>query len=210
MFIGKFDRAILITFIGTLSIMCGLYFLLGEGNIEAGIIALVIAAVADMFDGKAARSIKNRTNEDKEYGIQIDSLADTVAFIFYPLIIFYTYILKYNISINWVAIVTISTIFVACGLSRLAYFNLAANDVPGAVKYYHGLPVTSTAIIFPFVYLFNSHIDNNIFAYIYLFLLLIIAFLFILNFKFQKPKGKLFYIVMPLIALAGIILLIVL
>jgi CDP-diacylglycerol--serine O-phosphatidyltransferase len=210
MFIGKFDRAILITLLGTLSVMIGSYFALVEGNITVSIICLVIAGITDMFDGKVARSIKGRTEMDKEYGIQIDSLADTVAFVFYPLVIFYGYILKNNIDVNGVLLVMIGTIFIACGITRLAFFNLKAGEVDGPVKFYCGLPVTSTAIGFPFIYLFKSLMSVKAFAYVYALLLLLIAFLFILNFKLKKPKGKWFYIVMPIIAIIGVTVLIIL
>lgn len=210
MFIGKFDRAILITMLGTLSVMIGSYFALVEGNITASIICLVIAGISDMFDGKVARSIKGRTEEDKEYGIQIDSLADTVAFVFYPLIIFYGYILKNNIDVNGVLLVMIGTIFIACGVTRLAFFNVKAKEVDGPVKFYSGLPVTSTAIVFPFIYLFKNLMSIKVFAYVYALLLLLIAFLFILNFKLRKPKGKWFYILMPIIAAIGVTVLIIL
>ena len=210
MFIGKFDRAILITFIGTLSVMIGSYFALVEGNITAAIIALVIAGLTDMFDGKVARSIKGRTDEDKEYGIQIDSLADTVAFVVYPIIILYAYLLKYNLDFNGVLLIMISTLFIACGVTRLAYFNTVANKVDGPVKYYSGMPVTTTAILFPLAYLFKGLMSVKVFAYVYIALCIIIPFLFILNFKLKKPKGKLFYIIVPIIALAAITALIIL
>ena len=39
-----------------------------------------------MFDGKVARMCK-RTEEEKQFGIQIDSLADTINFIALPVVI---------------------------------------------------------------------------------------------------------------------------
>ena len=40
-----------------------------------------------MFDGKIARTKKNRTDEEKCFGIQIDSLADIVCFGILPIIL---------------------------------------------------------------------------------------------------------------------------
>ena len=210
MFIGKFNRAILITLIGTLSVMIGCYLSLVEGNITAAIICLVIAGVSDMFDGKVARSMKKRDEDDKEYGIQIDSLADTVAFVVYPIIILYAYLLKNKLDLNSVMLVMVSTLFIACGVTRLAYFNTKANKVDGPVKYYSGFPVTTSAMFFPLLYLFKSFMSIKVFAYVYVLMLIVIAFLFIVNVKIKKPKGNLFYIVVPIIALAAITALILL
>ena len=40
-----------------------------------------------MFDGVVAKTKKNRTQKEKSYGIQIDSLADLVSFCVLPTII---------------------------------------------------------------------------------------------------------------------------
>lgn len=42
-----------------------------------------------MFDGKIARSKKNRTDREKMFGVQIDSLCDCVCFGVFPAMICY-------------------------------------------------------------------------------------------------------------------------
>lgn len=199
MFIGKFNRTVIVTYLGILSFIIGAYYSLFEHNIAASVVCLLISGVCDMFDGKIARMCK-RTDEQKEFGVQIDSLADIVAFTISPLIIFYGYIMKYEININPILIITASTVLIVCGITRLAYFNIKASE--GPVKYYSGLPVTLSAVIFPFVYLLGYVIKNHeIIAYIYLATIFLVSFLYVLNFKFKKPTSKFFYIIIPILAL---------
>ena len=80
------------------------------------------------------------------------------------------------------------------------------SDTP--VKYYSGLPVTTTSIIYPILGLLRGIIDENLFHIIYIGATLITAFLFVYKFKVPKFKG-LFYVIIPIIALIGIILLLV-
>mgnify|MGYP007032777772 FL=1 len=42
-----------------------------------------------MFDGKIARTKKNRTEDEKQFGIQIDSLCDVVCFGVFPIVLCY-------------------------------------------------------------------------------------------------------------------------
>ena len=60
MFIGKYDKSVVVTFLGTLSAMIGMYFILGydEPRLTGAIICLIIAGICDMFDGKVARMCK--------------------------------------------------------------------------------------------------------------------------------------------------------
>ena len=45
-----------------------------------GMFFLMFCGLCDAFDGKVARTKKNRTEQMKQFGIQIDSLSDLVAF----------------------------------------------------------------------------------------------------------------------------------
>ena len=56
------------------------------------------------------------------------------------------------------------------------------------VSYYQGLPVTSIAIILPFVYNLNLF-NENVFNKAYPIVILVVALLFVLNFKLKKPTG---------------------
>ena len=199
MFIGKFNRTVIVTYLSIVAFLVGAYFALFEGNIAAAIICLVASGICDTFDGKIARMVKNRTEEQKEFGIQIDSLADVIAFTVSPLVIFYGYIIKYGVDIHPILIVTASAALILCGITRLAYFNIVAAN--GPVKYYSGLPVTLTSAIFPLLYLLDNCLSHVAFAYTYLVAIFVVSFLFVLNFKIKKQTSALFYILIPIIGL---------
>lgn len=199
MFIGKYNKSLIITYIGVAFAIVGMNFAL-TNNIRYSMICLVIAGVCDLFDGKVARMCK-RTNEEKLFGIEIDSLADMVGFVVFPVII------GYSLGLNhWYNILGY-VLLVLAGITRLGFFNITVantnKDTP--VKTYSGLPVTSTSFIFPLIW-FISEIFKFSFNGVYPFVVYIVAFLFVLNFKIPKPKGKA-YIVAAIIAAAGIALL---
>lgn len=202
MFIGKYDKSVIVTYLGTLSTMIGICFVLNSSapNITGAIICLIIAGVCDMFDGKVARMCKGRTEEDKQYGIQIDSLADMVSFIMFPIIILYGICKSSDVSLFPVLSIPVLTLFTVAGISRLAFFNINAALEDGPVKYYSGLPVTATAIIFPLLYLLKYVLATKIFVSIYFAAFALIAFFMVFNFKIRKPKAKIWYVICSVLA----------
>lgn len=200
MFIGKFNKTVIVTYLSIVSFLIGSYCALFEQNITVAIICLIISGICDSFDGKIARMCKNRTEEDKNFGIQIDSLADIIAFTIFPLVIFYGYLLKNNININPILIIIASSALVVCGITRLAYFNVVASSGE-KIKYYSGMPVTLSSPIFVLLYILDKFLEAKVFAYVYLIAIFIVALLFVLNFKVKKPTGKLFFILIPIISL---------
>lgn len=200
MFIGKFNRTVVVTYLSIVAFLVGAYYSIFEGNIAAGVICLVISGICDTFDGKIARMVKNRTEEDVQFGIQIDSLADVIAFTISPLMIFYGYILWNNVDIHPVLTILASTALIVCGITRLAYFNVVT--AAGPIKYYRGLPVTLTSVIFPLLYLLDNCLSHTAFAYTYLVTIFVVSFLFVLNFRIKKQSGLWYYILIPIVGLA--------
>lgn len=206
MFIIKLHKSVLVTYLGVIFGVISMYFAFSKmafaevPYLRYSLIFLILAGVCDMFDGKVARMCK-RTNEEKEFGIQIDSLADTVNFVALPVVI------MLSLGMYSLIDIIIYCIFILCGISRLGFFNInATSDTP--VKYYSGLPVTTTAIIYPLLGIFRGIIDESLFHIIYISATFLTAFLFVYKFKVPKFKG-LFYVIVPVIALIGIILLLV-
>ena len=198
MFIIKLHKSTLITYLGVIFAVLSMYFAFTrmafiEGSyLRLSLIFLVLSGICDMFDGKVARMCK-RTQEEKEFGIQIDSLADTVNFVVLPVII------MISLGMTSVIDVIIYMLLILCGISRLGYFNVNAS-LDNPVKYYNGLPVTSTAIIYPVLGLLHGHIPENTFCQIYIIATLITAILFIAKIKIPKLKGSA-YIIVPILAI---------
>ena len=190
MFIGVYNLSVLLTYLGVCFAVFGMYLAI-TGNIPAAVMCLILAGVCDMFDGYVARKCK-RTEDEKKFGIQIDSLADTVSFGVFPII------LGLSMGFNNVLCIVIYILYGLGAVIRLAYFNVLAEEKvhilnfgkkKKKVTYYYGLPVTTIAMILPFVYNFNIFFNESLFSKIYPISMLLTAVLFVLNFKIKKPSG---------------------
>ena len=200
MFIGKWNKSVILTYIGLAVSIFGILicFNNNEKSIGFAMSCLIIAGICDLFDGQLARKCK-RTEQEKNFGIELDSLVDAIDFIALPIAIFLR--LQMNTWYHYIIMV----IFAICGIARLAYFNIMVEDNNNPVKYYMGLPVTYTALIFPVFYLLKYILPLNIFSIIYTALIGIVAVLNIINIKIIKPKGMA-YLVFSLLAIIMLIL----
>ena len=206
MFIVKINKSVLITYLGVIFAVIAMYFsftkiAFAEINyLRYSLVFLILSGICDMFDGKVARMCK-RTIKEKEFGIQLDSLADTVNFLCLPVII------MLSLGMNTIIDIIVYCLFILCGVSRLGYFNVNANlDSP--VKYYNGLPVTSTSIIYPLVGLLHGQISVNAFQIVLIVVTLITAILFVMRIKIPKFKG-IAYVIIPVLAILLSVLLLV-
>lgn len=198
MFIVKSNKSCIITYIGLIAGVLSAFFAFNkiafaaeQSYLRYSLICLIIAGVCDMFDGKIARMCK-RTEEEKNFGIQLDSLADTFNFLAVPVIL----MLCLGMD-NWYHVVAYCA-FIICGVARLAFFNINADgDQP--VKFYKGLPVTTTAFIYPILGLMRNFVSMEVLTTVYFVITFLIAFLFVFNFKCPKLKGV-FYIIIPIIS----------
>ena len=79
--IGFYDYTVILTYFSLLSATSGIVVALsGGGHPYYGCLFLLFCGLCDAFDGKVARTKKGRTKMEKDFGIQIDSLSDLVAF----------------------------------------------------------------------------------------------------------------------------------
>src|SRR5574344_40373 len=149
--LGYYDYTVFLTYLGFVSSLFGIFSAF-TGHLYTAIFCLLFSGLCDMFDGKVARTKKRRTNEERNFGIQIDSLSDLVCFGVLPAVI------GYNIGIRQLFMMPILFFFPLAGLIRLAYFNVLEIDRNSKkpVKEYLGLPITSSALIFPFLFIFQK------------------------------------------------------
>lgn len=200
MFIGKFNKSVLVTYLGVAFAIAGMYFAFNNEPKQV-MVCLALAGICDLFDGKIARAMK-RDKDEISFGIQLDSIADIVNFVVFPVV--YAFTLGMN---EWYHVLGY-VLFVVAGIQRLSHFNvmvLKKND-DSPVAHYTGLPVTSTSIILP-LYWFLAQIfkmPQNLFNIWYIVLLYLIAFLYVSKIKVPKIKGRLYYLV-AILALIGII-----
>ncbi len=103
--------------------------------------ALVLAAlVFDVLDGRIARW----RQKSSAMGRELDSLADVISFGVAPAII------AYACGMQGLYDRVVLTFFVACGVSRLARFNITAEtlaDDSGKVKHFEGTPIPTSIVL---------------------------------------------------------------
>ena len=79
--IGFYNYTVWLTYLSLISAGTGIMIsLYSHAHPFIGVFFLLVSGLCDAFDGKVARSKKNRTEMEKKFGIQIDSLADMVSF----------------------------------------------------------------------------------------------------------------------------------
>ena len=149
--IGFYNYTVILTYLSLISALFGTH-LAFKGNFDGALICLLLSGAFDSFDGMVARTKKDRTEEERKFGIQIDSLADMFSFGIFPAIIGYTMMDSIVCGITWLWFF-IFAFYALCAISRLGYFNVVEemrqNTTTEKRKYYQGLPVTSASLIFP-------------------------------------------------------------
>ena len=196
--LGYWNKSVYITYLGAFIATVGFLFTLKTGDINYSFMGMIIAAVCDMFDGKVARHLK-RSEMEKNFGVEIDSLADIVCFITIPALTVYLYGMT-----EWYQILLLG-FYVVCGVIRLAHFNVAQSDKDKAISYYQGLPVPMSVFFFGIVWLLNKKIAFNP-GTVYTFLVPVVGLLHISKFRLKKFTNIWFYISVCLLAALGITL----
>ena len=197
MILGKWNKSVILTYVGLAFAVCGIFLAVTTTRVDLSYSCLMVAGICDLFDGFVARKVK-RNEEEKAFGVELDSLVDTINFIALPICIFIQSGLTSPIYI------ALYILYAICGIARLAYFNAVTADSSGPVKFYTGLPVTYTALIFPLFYLLSLVIPDNIFPVIYALVILGVSALEVLKVKVVKPKGAA-YIFFALLAIVMLV-----
>lgn len=181
--VGFYNVSVILTYMSLLSAVLGIAFAIKGGTIGP-ICCLLFSGICDCFDGKVARAIK-RTDDEKAFGIEIDSLCDLVAFGTLPVV------LAYCEGVDSFIGIIILMIFQLAALIRLGYYNVTEQnrqrETTGLRKYFNGLPVTTSAAIIPIAHLLKL-VFPKAFPVILGIIMLITAILFVANIKVKKFK----------------------
>ena len=109
-----------------------------DNHWEKAVLAIVVAAILDSLDGATARLLKATS----EFGAQLDSLSDFLAFGVAPAVILYSWILEESGKIGWIAMI----VFAASSALRLARFNATQQKLPEwKKKFFSGIPAPAGA-----------------------------------------------------------------
>jgi CDP-diacylglycerol--serine O-phosphatidyltransferase len=197
-FIGFYDYTVILTYLSLISSVFGITQAI-HGDYKMAILCLGLSGVCDAFDGRVARSKKNRTEDEKNFGIQLDSLCDVICFGVFPALICYL------MGVRGVLGLSIVFFYCTCAVIRLAFFNVLEakrqKEEGGCNKTYRGLPVTSIAFILPMAFCLQFLVSEMAFLVLLHGLLLLVGFLFILDFPLPKPGLK---EILILIAVMGV------
>jgi len=219
--LGVYNYTVILTYLGMLFSFLGMHFVFSTTNRSfiLALLCLMIAGIMDMFDGKVASTKKNRTPAEKLFGIQIDSMADLISYGVFPALIVYKLALlqfgEDSTPLAKIAVIAVCALYLLCALIRLSYFNVdemeRQNQTNESRAEYRGLPVTSIALILPFVFIVSyfskgANDPSQFVPYVpCTFLLAVMALLFILPFRMPKPHlvGK---IILIIIGIAELVL----
>ena len=182
-------------------------------------LAIGLAALLDGVDGYIARL----TNTASDFGRELDSLADVITFGVAPSLLAYIWgfrmlpmtvdpAMRENVVH---AGVFACFIFLICGASRLARFNISIKPQPRypgqpGSKFFVGMPIPAGAgVVAAVIHCFlGSPIDNSWIALVWLALILFTGFLMVSNWRFWSAKeitsgGKQPFQIVAFIALLG-------
>lgn len=183
--IGFYNYSVILTYISLASSLFGMMITV-DGHYKLAVVFLALSGLCDMFDGKIARAMKNRSEDAKKFGIQIDSLCDVICFGAFPII------LCYKMGMDTVVGILFLMIYGVASVIRLAYFNVMEEkrqeETTENRKYYQGLPITSISVALPLLYVLRPVLKDDFITFVYI-IVLLIGILFITNFKFKKPHN---------------------
>ena len=198
--VGFWNPSVILTYIGMGFAVIGM-FLAVKQMINFAFICLVLCGICDLFDGMVARKFK-RTEDEKKFGIELDSLVDVISFIAFPIAIFM------NIGFVSPVHLIVYILYAIAGIARLGYFNVVTADGDGPVKNYIGLPITYAALVFSLMYLTIFILPSNAFVVVYTISMVVVTVLEVIKVKIAKPKG-LAYAFFGILAIAVIALYII-
>ena len=129
----------MLTILSLCSGLTAIRFSMQEKWHEAAL-AIFVAAVFDMLDGRVARML----NITSKFGAELDSLSDCISFGVAPGLMMYEWTLKDSPDVGWIAVL----VYAVCMALRLARFNIMLEDqtLPSWTKgYFTGVPAPGGA-----------------------------------------------------------------
>ncbi len=169
------------------NLFCGIFAILSvfNANYMAAAIAILVAMIFDVLDGKSARL----TNSTSQFGLEYDSLSDVVSFGVAPGFLIYSWALSGQGMFG----AAVMFVYVALGAVRLARFNATAASADS--KYFTGLAIPAAAGVVASLVIFDHHIVRmgaEIKPLLILVITLSLAFLMVSTIKYRSFKDMKF------------------
>jgi CDP-diacylglycerol---serine O-phosphatidyltransferase len=165
------------------NLFCGVFAILSVFNADymAAAIAILVAMVFDVLDGKSARL----TNSTSHFGLEYDSLSDVVSFGVAPGLLLYSWALSGQGTFG----IAVMFAYVAMGAVRLARFNATATLSDG--KYFTGLAIPAAAGVVASMVIFDHYIVRvgaEVKPFAVLIITLVLSFLMVSKIKYRSFK----------------------
>lgn len=186
----------LANFLTVLSLLCGFVSVIFslEGHFTFACWAIVLSVIFDGLDGQIARW----NNQSTDFGKELDSLVDVVAFGIAPSILGYIFV--YRHFHLWATVALF--IYLFASVLRLAKYNITPKEKLG--NYFFGLPTTASGgIIASFILIYRKYTQLPP-PLIFLLIVMVLAFLMISKLKYPNLDGlvallgkKIFFILVP-------------
>ena len=185
------------------NLFCGVFAILSvfNANYIAAAIAILVAMIFDVLDGKSARL----TNSTSHFGLEYDSLSDVVSFGVAPGLLIYSWALSGQGTFG----VAVMFAYVAMGAVRLARFNSTVALSDG--KYFTGLAIPAAAGVIASLVVFDHHIVRmgvEMKPILVLIITLTLSFLMVSTIKYRsfkelkfKGRQQITYLVWGILAL---------
>lgn len=183
--IGFYNYTVILTYLGVSAALVGMCFAL-NGSPSSAIVCLMLSGFCDLFDGSVAKTRK-RTEQEKKFGVQIDSLADLVCFGALPAVI------GFSLGLNRWFEIALLALYTLAALIRLAYYNVTEDELQFGQNaqrtHYDGMPVTTASLLIPLIYTLRPLMGNG-FRFVYLGGLVFIAAAFLAKVRIKKLGVK--------------------
>ncbi len=186
---------------GFYAILQTVYGALGEAwHLDHAAMAIGFAAFFDGLDGRIARM----TNTASDFGKELDSLADVIAFGVAPALLAWVWGFHFlpagamspELHLKITELCSIACFaFLMAGASRLARFNIAKNPEPSnpgrpGKKYFVGMPIPAGAGVIAAIvhYAGGESVTSSLTAMIWLMMVVVVGYLMVSTWRFYSFK----------------------
>jgi CDP-diacylglycerol--serine O-phosphatidyltransferase len=169
------------------NLFCGVFSILSvfNANYMVAAVAILVAMIFDVLDGKSARL----TNSTSHFGLEYDSLSDVVSFGVAPGLLIYSWALSGQGTFG----VAVMFAYVAMGAVRLARFNSTVALADS--KYFTGLAIPAAAGVVASLVILDHHVlrmGTEVKPVLVLIITLALSFLMVSTVKYRSFKDMKF------------------
>lgn len=151
-----FHLSNLVTYLSLLAALLAIFSAKRLESLSAAGALIAFCALADTLDGKFARLFK-RTDKQEQFGAELDTLVDALAFGVAPVVSFYLLCSFESLRAELIWFVA-AFFYVLSAITRLAFYNIHHDESSSFI----GLPTTIAGLIWSSFLLANPSVGSSI------------------------------------------------